>query len=130
MTILTNHHHHVELSARTSLTFSRHPPYPPLFPAGLQKYILYQHRAAVCRLELVVRPFLVQVKGSTGVHPLMTSSLLLQQCPACLVRLILIVFVMGGWWPYICFVGCRVLDLFNIVHNILVKLLSSISPYV
>ena len=32
--------------------------------------------------------------------------LLLQQCPACLVRLILIVFMMGGWWPYSCsFVG-------------------------
>ena len=38
-----------------------------------------------------------------GVHrstSLMSSSLLLQQCPACLVRLILIVFVMGGRWPY------------------------------
>ena len=33
--------------------------------------------------------------------------LLLQQCPACLVRLILIVFVMGGRCPYsCCFVGC------------------------
>ena len=35
----------------------------------------------------------------TGVHrstSLMNSSLLLQQCPACLVRLICIVFVMGG----------------------------------
>ena len=38
---------------------------------------------------------------------LMSSSLLLQQCPACLVRLILIVFLMSGWWPYsCCFVGC------------------------
>ena len=38
---------------------------------------------------------------------LMSSSLLLQQCPACLVRLILIVFVIGGRWPYsCCFVGC------------------------
>ena len=27
----------------------------------------------------------------------MSSSLLLQQCPACLVRLTWIVFVMGGW---------------------------------
>ena len=32
----------------------------------------------------------------------MSSFLLLQQCPACLVRLILIVFVMGGRWPYSC----------------------------
>ena len=30
----------------------------------------------------------------------MSSSLLLQQCPACLVRLTCIVFVMGGRWPY------------------------------
>ena len=28
----------------------------------------------------------------------MSSSLLLQQCPTCLVRLTLIVFVMGGKW--------------------------------
>ena len=31
----------------------------------------------------------------------MSSSLLLQQCPACLVRLTWIVFVIGGKWPYI-----------------------------
>ena len=45
-----------------------------------------------------------------GVHrstSLMSSSLLLQQCPACLVRLTCIVFVMGGKWPYSwCLVGC------------------------
>ena len=38
-----------------------------------------------------------------GVHrstSFMSSSLLLQQCPACLVRLAWIVFVMGGRWPY------------------------------
>ena len=41
-----------------------------------------------------------------GVHrsmSIMSSSLLLQQCPACLVRLTWIVFVMGGKWPYSCF---------------------------
>ena len=31
-----------------------------------------------------------------------SSSLLLQQCPACLVRLTWIVFVMGGRWPNSC----------------------------
>ena len=44
-----------------------------------------------------------------GVHrstSLMNSSLLLQQCPACLARLTCIVFVMGGKWPYNwCLVG-------------------------
>ena len=57
---------------------------------------------------------------------LMSLSLLLQQCPACLVPLILIVFVMGGKWPYsCCFVGCCLQDLFNIARSILVLLLSS-----
>ena len=53
----------------------------------------------------------------------MSSSLLLQQCPACLVRLILIVFVMGSKWPYsCCFMGCCLQDLFKIARSILVKL--------
>ena len=58
---------------------------------------------------------------------LMSSSLILQQCPACQVRLTWIVFVMGvGRWPYSwCFVGCCLQDLFNIARNILVELLCS-----
>ena len=59
-----------------------------------------------------------------GVHrstSLMSSSLLLQQCPACLVRLTWIVFVMEGRWPYSrCLVGCCRQDLFNIARSILV----------
>ena len=63
------------------------------------------------------RPY-VGVSRSTS---LMSSSLLLQQSPACLVRLVRIVFVMGGRWPYIWwFVGCCCQDLFNIARNILV----------
>ena len=65
----------------------------------------------------------------TGVHrstSLMSSPLLLQQCPACLVRLTWIVSVMGGRWPYSwCFVGYCRQDLFNIARNILVLLSSS-----
>ena len=46
----------------------------------------------------------VGVHGSTS---LMSSSLLLQQCPTCLVRLAWKVFVMGGRWPYSwCLVLC------------------------
>ena len=64
-----------------------------------------------------------------GVHrsiSLTSSSILLQQCPACLVRLIMIVFVIGGRWPYsCCFVGCCFQDLFNIACSILVRLPSS-----
>ena len=63
------------------------------------------------------RPY-VRVHRSTSV---MSSSLLLQQCPAFLVRLTWIVFVMGGRWPYNwCLVGCWHQDLFNIACSILV----------
>ena len=59
-----------------------------------------------------------------GVHrstSLTISSLLLQQCPACLVRLPCIVFVIGGRWPYSWRrVRCCCQDLFNIARNILV----------
>ena len=55
-----------------------------------------------------------------GIHKstsLMSSSLLLQQCPACLVRLTWIVFVIGGRWPYsLCLVGCCCQDLFRIAQ--------------
>ena len=64
-----------------------------------------------------------------GVHrskSLMSSSLLLQQCPACLVRLTWIGFLIGGWWPYSwCFVGCCIQNWFNIAHSILVWFPSS-----
>ena len=51
----------------------------------------------------------------------MSSSLLLQQCPACLVRRTCIVFVMGGKCPYSwSLVGCCRQDLFNTALNILV----------
>ena len=61
-----------------------------------------------------------------GVHKstsLMSSYLLLQQCPAYLLRL---VFVIGGRWPYSwCLAGCCHQDLFKIARSILVKLPSS-----
>ena len=57
-----------------------------------------------------------------GVHrstSLTISSLLLQQCPACLVRLACIVFVIGDRWLYSWRrVGCCYQDLFNIARNI------------
>ena len=45
-------------------------PYLPLLPTGLQGYIPFRHRAAVCRFKLVVLPLFVHLKGSTGVHHL------------------------------------------------------------
>ena len=51
----------------------------------------------------------------------------LQQCPACIVRLTLIVLETGSKWPYnCCFVWCCFQDLFNIAHNILVHFPSSL----
>ena len=112
------HHHHVVPLARISLTLSRH--FSLLFifsgrssgihPVSSHMYVLAGHPA-------FARPY-VGVHRSTS---LMSSSLLLQQCPACLVCLIWIVFMMGGRWPYSwCFVECCHQDLFNIARNILV----------
>ena len=97
------------------------PSYHPLLPVGLQEYTPYRHRAAVCMFELVALPLLGHVKGVHKTTSLISSSLLPQHCPACLVGLIWIVFVMGGRWPYsCCFVGCCLQDLFSIARSILV----------
>ena len=52
------------------------PPYRPLLPAGLQSHIPYQHRATVCRFELVVPLLFVHVKGSTGVYRLWSVAII------------------------------------------------------
>ena len=60
----------------------------------------------------------------------MNSSLLLQLCPACLVRRIWMVLEMRGKCPYsCCFVGCCFPDLFNMARGILVQLLFSFFSY-
>ena len=83
--------------------------------ASLQGYILCPHIAGVCKFALVVLLFAWPYVGVYRGTSLMSSSLLLQQCPACLVRLTCIVFVMWGKWPYSwCLVGCCRQDLFNI----------------
>ena len=46
------------------------PPYRSSLPASLQGYTPNQHRAAVCRFELVALPLHDHVKGSTGIHHL------------------------------------------------------------
>ena len=61
--------------------------------------------------------------GVYGSISLVRSSLLLQQCPACLVGLTWIVFVMGGRWPYrSCLVRCCRQDFFNNARNNIHKL--------
>ena len=117
----STNHHHVMPPARISLTLSRH--FSLSFitsgrSSGLHP--VFFHRCCMnirAGLPAFARPY-VGVHRSTS---LMSSSLLLQQCPACLVPLTWIVFVMGGRWPYSwCFVGCCLQDLFNIAHSILV----------
>ena len=97
-------------------------PYPSSPLAGLRGYITYPHTLAAVWYVRAGHPAFA--RPYVGVHrspSLMSSSLLLQQCPTCLVRLTWIVFVMGGSWLYRwCLMGCCRQVLFNIARNILV----------
>ena len=102
-----HHHHHIALVAWISLTLSRH--------SSLSFIALGrssgQHTVSSHSCWMYVRAGRPAfTRPCVGVHKstsLMSSSLLLQQCPACLVRLTWIVFVIGGRWPYSwCLVGC------------------------
>ena len=115
------HHHHVALVARISLTLSRH--------SSLSFIALGrssgQHPVSSYSCWMYVRARRPAfARPCVGIHKstsLMSSSLLLQQCPACLVRLTWIVFVIGGRWPYSwCLVGCCRQYLFKIARSILV----------
>ena len=120
------HHHHVVLVARISLTLSRH--FSLSFIASGRSSGLHPVSSNSCCMYVRTgRPAFA--RSYVGVHrstSLMSSSPLLQQCLACLVRLTSIVFVMGGRWPYSWYlVGCCRQDLFNIARNIFVQLPSS-----
>ena len=94
------HHHHIVLVARISLTLSRH--------SSLSFIALGrssgQHPVSSHSCWMYVRAGRPAfARPCVGIHKstsLMSSSLLLQQCPAGLVRLTWIVFVIGGRWPY------------------------------
>ena len=113
--IIINNHHHVVPQIRISLTLSRY--FSLSFIASGRSSGLHPVSSQNCCMHVragrpaFARPY-VGVHRSTS---LMSSSLLLQQYPACLVRLTWIVFVMEGRWPY-----CCLKDLFNIAHSILV----------
>ena len=93
-------YHHVALVAPIPLTLSRH--------SSLSFIALTrssgQHPVSSHSCWMYVRAGRpVFARPCVGVHKstsLMSSSLLLQQCPACLVRLTWIVFVIGCRWPY------------------------------
>ena len=94
-----NHLYHVVPLARISLTLSRH--FSLSFLASGRSSGLHPVSSHSCWMYVRTgRPAFswpyVRVHRSTW---LMSSSLLLQQWPACLVRLTRIVFVMGGRWP-------------------------------
>ena len=119
--IYHHHHYHIALVARISLTLSRH--------SSLSFIALGrssgQHPVSSHSCWMYVRAGRPAfARPCVGIHKstsLMSSSLLLQQCPACLVRLTWIVFVIGGRWPYSwCLVGCCCQDLFRIARSILV----------
>ena len=113
------HHHHVVPPARISLTISRH--FLSFIASGRSSGLHLVSSHSCCMYVRAGRPAFAW--PYTGVHrstSLMSSSLLLQQCPACLVRLTCIVFVMEVRWSYSwCLVGCCCQDLFNIARNIL-----------
>ena len=116
-----HHHHYVVPQTRISLTLSLH--FSLSFIASGRSSRLHPVSSHSCCVYVragrpaFARPY-VGVYRSTS---LMSFSLLLQQCPACLVRLAWIVFVMGSRWPYSwCLVGCCRQDLFNIPRSILV----------
>ena len=112
-------HHHIVLAARISLTLSRHSSlsFIALGRSSGQQQPVSSHS---CWMYVRAgRPAFA--RPCVGIHKstsLMSSSLLLQQCPACLVRLTWIVFVIGGRWPYSwCLVGCCCQDLFRIARS-------------
>ena len=115
------HHHHVVPLAWISLTLSRH--FSLSFIASGRSSGLHPVSSHSCR-RYVLAGCPAFARPYVGVHrntSLMSSSLLLQQCPVSLVRLTWIVFMMGGRWPYSwCFMGCCHQDLFNIARSILI----------
>ena len=88
-----HHHHHVVPPARISLTLFRH--FSLSFIASGRSSGLHPVSSHSCCMYVRAgRPAFA--RPYVGVHrntSLMSSSLLLQQCPACLVRLTWIVFV-------------------------------------
>ena len=95
-----HHHYHVVLVALISLTLSRH--FSLSFIASGRSSGQHPVSAHSCWMYVRAgRPAVAQL--CVGVHrstSLMSSSLLLQQYPACLVRLTWIVFVIGGRWLF------------------------------
>ena len=88
--------------------------------AGLLNCILSPHRSGVDKFLPIGQHWQVYTR-----MPLMSSSLLLQQCHVCLIRLWM-VWEIRGKSPYgCCFVRFCAKDLFNMARSILVPFLST-----
>ena len=97
-----HHHHHVAPPARISLTLSRHFSLS-FIVSGRSSGLHPVSSHSCCMYVRASRPAFA--RPYVGVHrntSLMSSSLLLQRCPACRVHVAWIVFMMGGRWPYTC----------------------------
>ena len=107
-----------ERLARISLTLSRHSSLS-FIASGRSSWLHPVSLRSCCMYVRAGRPaFAWPYTGVNRSTSIMSSSLLLQQCPVFLVRLTWIVFVMEGRWPYSwCLVGCCHQDLFNIARN-------------
>ena len=125
-----HHHHHIALVAQISLTLSRHSSLSFIAlgrSSGQHPVSSHSCWMYVCAGRPAFARPCVGVHKSTS---LMSSSLLLQQCPACLVCLTWIVFVMVGRWPYSwCLVGCCRQDLFKIARSILNDIIFTIKGH-
>ena len=109
--LLQRVHHHVTVSARIFLTLSRHTSIMSIASGRSSRLHLVVAQSCCMSVRAGRLAFARPCEGVHRSTSLMSSSLLLQQCPTCLVRLILIVFVMGGRWPYsCCFIGCCLQD--------------------
>ena len=112
------YHHHIALVARISLTLSR---YSSLSFIALGRSS-GQHPVSSHSCWMYVRAGRPAfARPCVGVHKstsLMSSSLLLQQCPACLARLTWIVFVIGGRWPIYIYIYIYIYILYSLHHGI------------
>ena len=94
--VMVKYHHHVAHAARVSMTISRQPSLSFIAPGSSSaEQPVSSHSWSM--YVLAGRPTLAC--PCVGFHrrtSLMSSSLLLQQCPACLVRLTRIACEMGG----------------------------------
>ena len=112
------------VTERIFLTLSRHPSLSPIALGRSPRSHLVSAQNCCTKVRASRPTFACSCEGVNRSISTMSSSLLLQQCPVCLVPLTWLVFVMGGRWLYTCFVMCCLHVLFNIARCILVELAS------